>query len=336
MISLGRYLRDPDDAAQYVRALSLLVQGMELHTSAYDQEDYGRLRAALAGVQEKLVPEMSTPEMLALVAGAVHAFERYNRRTAERLHSQFVELRSIIATFSGAVASMVSASDASLVRLREIQTQLSAAEQIDDLRALRGRLSECLSGMASEVESHRNKSASSMARLAEGAQRLEGSINPPQGRIDPVTGLAERAEAEKALLQVETGGRQAIAVIFVLKRLQMMNSRFGYEAGNGVLASTAAYLGSGVNPEEGLYRWSGAALLAIIGRSVSPFQIRQEIGRLVTDMPEHEVTLGARTVMAPIAIGWTVFPVTRPVDRLVRQLDAFVESQSAENFHVAR
>jgi GGDEF domain-containing protein len=44
--------------------------------------------------------------------------------------------------------------------------------------------------------------------------------------------------------------------------VKQVNARFGYKAGDGLLAKLATYLGSAANPEQGLYRWSGPALLA--------------------------------------------------------------------------
>src|ERR1022692_3097454 len=90
-------------------------------------------------------------------------------------------------------------------------------------------------------------------------------------------GLPARAEAEAALSKVAGSGIQAVAVVFVMKRLKQLNSRFGYEAGNGLLAWLSTYLGSGANPEEGLFRWSGPALVAVIRRNVPLARIRQEL-----------------------------------------------------------
>ena len=332
MISLGKFLKGQDEReeAPYIRALSLLVQGMELHTLDYNKEDHEHFREGLARIQQELRPEIPTSELLVLVGGTVKVFEEYNQRTAGRLSSQFKELRSIIATFSSAVATMVSASDASLVRLREIQSRLSGAEKIDDLRILKTHLCECLSGMAAEVEEHKKNSAPGMARLAEGAQEFENSADRTHGRTasDHVTGLPTRTEAEAALSRVAGSGIQAVAVIFVMKRLKQLNSRFGYEAGNGLLAWLSTYLGSGANPEEGLFRWSGPALVAVIRRNVPLARIRQELASLIADMPPREITIGARRVAVPLSVGWMVFPVTA---RLVSQLDAFVDSQSAED-----
>jgi len=199
------------------------------------------------------------------------AFEEYSRRTAGRLRAQFSESQSIISVLGNAIAAMASGSDASLARLREIQSQLSAAERIDDMRDLKKHLCECLSGMAAEVEEHRKNSTRGMSRLAEGTQEFENSIDlaPRQVVFDPVTGLPARVEAEAALFKVADGGDAAMAMVLALKRLKHVNSQFGYGVGDSLLAKLSKYLRSSGHLDEGLYRWSGPALLAII-TGISP------------------------------------------------------------------
>lgn len=338
MISLAKYLRSQSDGDEppHIRAISLLVQGMELHTLDCNKEDHERFRSGLAELQQRLLPEIPDPDLFVLVGQIIKTFEAYNRQTTAKLRAQFSELQAIIAAFTTAVAAMVSASDTSLKRLGQIRTQLGSAETIEDLRLLKTHLCDCLNVMAREVEEHRKSSASGMQRLAEGARKLESSIQRTRPGTADVTGLPGRAEAETALTRVAAKGIPALAVLFALKLLKQVNSRFGDKVGDGLLERLSSYLASGVNPDEGLFRWSGPALLAIVTRPVPVDQVRREVGRLVASIPEYEVGIGARTAMIPVSVGWAVFPVTRPAERLIGQLDAFVASQNAEDAHVAR
>ena len=335
MISLGRFLRAHACAedASYVRALSLLLQGIELHTLEHNHEDYECFQAELSGVQRGLFPNIAIPWMFVLVGRAIKALEEYSRRTAGRLRAQFTELQSVTSALSNAITTMVWASEASLARLRAIQSQLSAAERMDDLRLVKKHLCECLNDMAADIEEHRDKSKGGRARLAEGAQEFENSIDRAQRRVvsDPVTGLPARAEAEAVLLKIADSGVAAVAVVLTLKRLKQMNSRFGHGVGDSLLAKLSTYLQSGASLEKGPYRWSGPALMAIITRNVSFDRIRHEIGGLVADMPEYQIAIGERMATILASVGWAVLPVTCPVDKLVRELDEFVVSQSSDD-----
>jgi GGDEF domain-containing protein len=342
LISLAKYLRsgsgsNNEAASSYVRAISLLLHGLELHTLDYDKEECERFRFELAQLQNRVQAGIPIPELLVLVGEAIGTFEAYNRQTSSKLRAQFSELQSIIAAFSRALAAMVSASDASLTRLGEIRSQLGSAESIGDLRVLKTHLCDCLNGMASEVEEHKRNSAAGMDRLAKGARELENSmLRAKRTELDSVTGLPARAEAEATLARVATSGVPGVAAVFALKRLTQVSSRFGSQVSDGVLARLAAYLGSGAKPEEGLYRWSEPALLAVLTRNASFDRIRREIGGLVSDMPEYEVQNGGRNATIPIAVGWTAFPVAQPVDRLIRQLEMFVKSQIPEDSYAAK
>jgi GGDEF domain-containing protein len=335
LISLGTFLRAHacDEDASYVRALSLLVQGIELHTLEHNQEDYECFQAELSGVQRGLFPKISIPWMFVLVGRAIKSLEEYSRRTAGRLRAQFTELQSITSAFSNAITTMVSASEASLARLRAIQSQLSAAERMDDLRLLKKHLCDCLNDMAADLEEHRNNSGCGRARRAQGAQEFEDSIDRAQRRVasDPVTGLRARAEGEAALSKIADSGIPAMAVVLTLKRLKQLNSRFGHGVGDSLLAKLSTYLQSGASLAEGPYRWSGPALMAIITRNVSFDRIRHEMGGLVADMPEYQIAIGERMVTILASVGWEVLPVTGAVDKLMRELDEFVVSQSSED-----
>jgi len=317
-----------------VRAIGLLLQGIELHTLDFNKEDYARFRTDMAKLQERLLPQVAEPQLYVLVGEIIKTFEAYNRQTSGKLRAQFSELQSIISTFTCAVAGMVSASDASLKRLGQIRAELGHAESIEDLRLLKTHLCDCLNSMASEVEEHRKHSACGMEKLAKGARELGNSMQRTVPS-DRVTGLPMRMEADAALVELAERA-DGVAVIFVLKRLRQVNARFGYEVGDGLLERLTTYLTSGTNPEQGLYRWSGRALLAVISRHEPIDHIRQEVGRLIANMPEYEVRIGPRIAMIPVTVGWSVFPVTRPVEKLISHLDAFINSQNEEDSYAGR
>ncbi len=339
MISLARYLKTKPEGEEtpYLRAIDLLLQGLELHTLDYNKEDHAHFQSELARLEERLSPELAGPDLLKLIGAVIRIFQTYNRQTGVKLRAQFAELQSIISTFTSAVAAMVSASDASLRRLGEIRSQLGTAETIEDLRTLKAHLSDCLNHMAGEVEQYRRNSAANMEGMAKGSRELEQSLQCTLRPVpDPVTGLAARPEAEGVLTRLALADSAAVAAIFVVKRLKQVNARFGREVGDALLSRLSTYLGSGMNSHERIYRWSGPALLAVITRDVSFDLIRRDIGRLIGAIPEYEVNVGPRTAIIPISVGWALFPVTRPAARFINQLDVFVNSQGTEDSYIAR
>jgi GGDEF domain-containing protein len=335
LISLSRYLNSGTGVASpsAIRAISLLIQGMGLHSLDQNKEDYDYLRSELTYLEQGLGEKTNEPELLIAVGQVLKTLETYNRRTAGRLRAQFAELQGIISTLSGAVGKMVSASDVSLGKLKGIQSEITGADQIEDLKRLKTHLSACLETIGQEVESHRYNSSSSLTALTAGLQEFESRVARVQTQVatDPVTGLPMRGEAETVLAKNAELSTKSVAVIFAIKRLKQVNIRFGYASGDGMLERLATYLGSAATPADGLYRWNGPALLAIFSRDFPFDRIRDDVRKLVTAIPEYEVRIGTRVAEVVMAVGWAIFPVTRPADKIVRQIDAFVASQLSED-----
>jgi GGDEF domain-containing protein len=334
LISLKRYLSGgrEEGANSAIRAVSLLIQGIGLHALDQNKVDYEGLRGDLTILGDQLSPKTTEAELLVIVGEVIKNLEAYNRRGAGRLRGQLAELQGIIAALGGAMAKMVSASDTSLDKLRDIRTALAATEQIEDLRRLKVNLSQCLDGIGMEVEAHKKQSSTGMAALNDGVLEFEKRRSHLQEKpaTDPVTGLQTRAEAENLLTEQASGNAPSVAVIFAVKRLKQVNTRFGYGAGDGLLERLATYLGS-ARPEDALYRWSGPALLSVIRRDMSFEKVRQDMRSLVAGIPEYEIRIGAaRVAMVITAVGWAAFPVAIPVEKLVAQLDGFVNSQISD------
>jgi GGDEF domain-containing protein len=337
MISIKRYLSAGrgEDANAAVRAVSLLIQGIGLHSIELNKEEFEGLRTELYSLDNRLGPKTTVPELLVIVGEALKTLEMYNRHALGRLRSQFLELQGIIGALSGGLASMVTGSDNSLDRLREIQAELSTTDQVEDLRRLKTNLSNCLEQLASEVEVQKKRSISGLDALNAGKGEFENRLARMQRTvsIDPATGLRARTEAEQSLIDSADLATPSVAVIFAVKRLKQVNIRFGYAAGDGLLERLATYMGT-ANPEDELYRWSGPALMMVIRRDVPFDRVREQMRRLVTGIPEYEVKIGARVAMIVMSVGWAAFPITGPAANLVAQLDGFVASQISEDAYV--
>ena len=339
MISLGKFLASPNrlEEASYLTAVGLLVEGIQAHSLDYNKEDHKRFCDDMFDLRGRMAPGMPVPELFVLIGEVIRSFEEYNRRTGGKLRAQTSELQAIVSTLTSAVAAMVFASDSSLVRLRQIQSQLEDTGNIEDLRQLKSSLGECLANMAAEIEEHRKQSASGMEMLAEGARGFNRSLAIAKWPMapDPVTGLPARAQAEAAITRLLGDGRAGLVAILTLQRLRQVNARYGYEVGDGVLATLSAYLRSAVNPRDELYRWSGPAVLIVVSRSVPIEVIRRKIARLAAEVPAHEIMTRHRSVVIPASVDWLLFPVAGAVEDIVRQLDGFVDSRHSEEASAA-
>ena len=196
----------------------------------------------------------------------------------------------------------------SIKRLQELQERIDQAAGIEDVRALRLELSDCLRSIRCEC----------------GGETGETKPAPKSPGVDSLTGLRLRAGAEEAMKAACGGGAHAYASLFVMDRIQVINSRFGIEIGNQVLRFFVQHLSGMLTPNDSLYRWSPVSFLALLDRRESPDQVRREIVRTMTQRREQTLEIGHRSVVLPVSSNWVVFPLfEQGYTETLGKLDAF-------------
>jgi GGDEF domain-containing protein len=320
-------LSKPQVGEQHLRILGLLIQAMGLHAIDSDSEEHQDFRSQLAGLEERITTNTPLPEVLEIIGQVVDSLELYNRQAGGRLRAQAAELRAMVGELAAGMARLVPTLP-SAGCLKTVPAAVAQAESLNDLRRLREQVSGCMEEIAASMELH------GPAELAEATREFESRVDKVRAP-DAVTGLPVKPAGQDALERAAGSGAPALAVVMVLKRYNQINLRFGPGIGDELLTNLCAYVKSAVNPEEGLFRWDGPTLLAIVRRTAALDRVRREIGRVLAAVPQHEVRIGSRAAMLSIALAWAVFPVSNPVERAFRQVDTFINEQIAEDPFVA-
>ena len=308
-----------------MHVVRVLVQGIGQHAVAGEADECLRFRESIKEVSDALVDDIAPADLLVHAGSVLSALESHNRRTTSRLHLQQMELQNMLKMLTSTVGIVSAVSDANVNRLNEIEMQVASASELDDVRMIKGKLSDCLSDIRKEAENQRKETGATIKQLTQGldeARQRSLSIleNPEQ---DVVTGLPLRPEAETALAQSGKGGPQSYVAVLVLDRLQTLNVRFGREAGDEVLAEFSRMIRKLLPPEDRIYRWSGAALLAIMPRAVSIERVRSEIGRIMETKLEHTIQTPSRSILLPVGARWTLFPMMAAPRLMYQKIDAF-------------
>jgi len=337
-ISLKKYLdsRPEQVASAALRMIHLLLQGIEMHAVKGDAADYDRFREDIRKVHESLGERPSASEVLVLAGSTLKALEEYNKQTSKYLHIQCGELQAMIGMLTKTMTAIATGGETSTSRLQTIESQLHKATMIEEFQTAKLRMSECLDNLRGEIVRQREHSTRAVTELKEALEQSQERITPkPTRRRDPVTGLHERAEAEAAMLAAAQENRRVYAVILILERLNLVNSRFGYAVGDQLLLFFTQHLAQGLSGADKLFRWSGPALLALLERPESTAKVREQIARVVSQRLTKNIQVGNRSVLLPVAADWTIFSLLeiRPVQLLFQQIDAFVhrDSSSAED-----
>lgn len=332
MISLRTYLlgdSDKDVESSYRRMIDLILQAISLHAVEGDQADYERFRSDMNAFAARLTPELSISERFVVVGEALRALEDYNRHTSRFLRIQNAELQNMITMLTQTVIAVGSSSETSVAGLQGIEKALEEARMVEDVRVVKAQLGECLQSVRGEAlrQKEEGKAAleSIQQELAQSQERLGGlSVG---SNLDPATGLPGKLEAEKALHEAASLSGTLFLLLAVVNRLEAVNARFGYAIGDQALAIVAEHFRGALHADDKLYRWNGPALLAVMSRKAAAGTVRDEVRRFAEKKLEKIFVIGSRSVLLPISVSWTIFPIARPVDALLRKVELFTAAQ---------
>lgn len=264
-----------------------------------------------------------------MAGSAIRAMEEYNLRVSRNLRARQIELQSIVAMLTESLTCIASASERSASRLHNIEKQLERASDIEDVRALKLRLAECLEELRDERNRQQEENHKHVAGLTSGLERSRRALTTTREHgtgLDPLTGLPERGEAERIMIEAMAEGRSVFAAIFVVDRVASINTRYGYAAGDQVILMMCQRLAQGFSVSDVLFRWTGPAFLLLLEREEAAIQVRSELARAVGMRMEKTLQIGGRTVLLPVTATWAVFPLSeeRSVEQLIHKIDSFV------------
>jgi GGDEF domain-containing protein len=271
-----------------------------------------------------------------VVGEVIRALGEYNRHTSKFLSIQSTELHKMIGMLTRTVIAVGTSSETSVARLQEIEKTMERARFLDHIRSVKAQLGDCLERVRGEAERHKAEGKALVETLQ---QQLADSKDLSAGaswlvNLDPATGLADKAEAQRALEQVANS--QEVSGMFVLiavvNRMQAVNARFGYAIGDQILGMVAEYFRRSLPTEDKLYRWQGPALLGILSRKVSLTLVRHEIRRFAEARLEKTFVVGERSIMLPVSTSWTVFPLIGPAEAMLRRIEIFTSAQVAHDY----
>ncbi|MBZ5619126.1 MAG: diguanylate cyclase [Acidobacteriia bacterium] len=341
MISIKKFLASNEAEESLMHMVKLLLQGMAEHSVEGDPEEYTRFRGSIDQVMRQLDEEISTAELLVLSGSALKSFEDYNQRTNTYLRLQSTEFQAMVKMLTSTVSAITAAGDTSVRQLQEIEKQVEAATEIEDVRQIRGRLSECLDGIRRETERQRVEIARTAQELNRGLESAKAGsaagaptevpAGPPPAPTDPVTGLPPRKAAEEVLARACQDDTPAYALAVAVDRIQILNTRFGYEVGDEILRYFAGFLKRQLPSTDLLFRWTGPILIALLSRPSSLARVRDEIGHMMEFKYQHTVRTVSRAILLPISTRWAVFPMMASPRMLIQKIDDFCSFQGSRD-----
>jgi GGDEF domain-containing protein len=300
----------PDTLLLVIGTLLDVVQSYSVVGNAAEHERFSQEIAKLRRVFEDLSPmapgraSVQCAEILLAVGGIKRAIEEYNEQMLQVINARTTEFQKILTVFADTVETIAWANDGTLTRLRDLKRQTAKALMPTELRTACLLVKECLDCVRQESISQREQAKQAIAKLryeldSRAAEALAAATTGP--RIDSLSGLPTRSEAELAISLEIQSGKGGFAVVFAVERVNLINARFGYAVGDQILQLFRQHLAENLGPADRLFRWSGPVFLALLDRSDVPEQVRAEVKRITAAKLETTVQIGARSVLLPVS-----------------------------------
>lgn len=312
MLSINPFLQPPRDRRVEAlhRVISVLLQGMALHSFSYDSTEFEAFQRALRKLRDEIAQVDDDDSAVILAGSAVRTLEEHQAAAERATTSRQNELEAAMALISDCLLAVGRVSERLALELKESERDTAAARSPAEIAAARARLGNCLEEIRVAVLRRRK------AALLASHRYLENEL-------DPVTGLPDSRKAVDALAAAWDQRSDYHAVIFAVRRLETINARYGFQAGDEILRVASHHLAGIFEGSRLLFRWRGPHLLALVNKQTEEYRIAPELHRLTSTRLQHTLAVKDREVILSISIGWTLVALeAKGVEEMIDSLDS--------------
>lgn len=313
-------------SSSLLRIISLLLEGCALHAVELDSEEHSNFRRSIRDIERRLEQAKYPDDLLILAGEANKTLQSYGQSVEKYIRVLTTEKHLAIKLLSESLLRVCNTSEQSAQALRGIEGDLNKAFQIDDVRALRGKLAEVVDGLCKEAERQEQQYRDLKDRVSESTANAAGPH-------DQVTGLPTLKHAEARIAELAASGHPGFVIAFFLKNVDVVNRRFGFDAGDKVLQRFAKYLGKNLSGNDQLFRWRGPCFVVAAERFDAIELVKAEADRVASRGPEQEVESEGKSMVFRLTAATRVFLVTKNNDvvDLSNKLDRFAAEQFKES-----
>ncbi len=192
-------------------------------------------------------------------------------------------------------------------------------------------LTDHVKNLRAEIERERKLYEQGVANLKTALTEFQDDAKsapaPDAERKDPITGLPERQAAEAAIHRAIQEQRHLFVAVFVIERLGMINTRFGYSVGNQVFHLYSKHLAQSLQQHDELYRWTGPGFIALIERGGDEAAARSDVLAISSKRFSRMIDAGSRSVLLSIGTTSTLFSVKgASAESLVESIEEFTRT----------
>jgi GGDEF domain-containing protein len=212
-----------------------------------------------------------------------------------------------------------------------LQNRLASAPPASELEPFRQAINETLAATRADVlglkQGISDLISSSIARIKHADRESAGAAAAARaGAADQLTGLPTRASAEAEISKLYAQLPDSLLALFVVRRLQLINRKFGFSRGDQMLVRVVQHLARELESCGNLFRWTSSSFLAVAAPDAPVSHLRSK----VQQMGLHRLTLTmeweGRTALVPVSLDSRIISLSdhASADALCQALDATV------------
>ncbi len=211
-------------------------------------------------------------------------------------------------------------------RWNRVEQQIKAISSRDDLEVTKARLCADVAVARAEALQERQKISTlfsgALAKLeVPAAGDILASPEESGAKLDQLTGLPTRAYAEAELARLHGEDSDTYVTLFVVKRLALINAKFGYARGDQVLMKVVAHLAQALPDFRHFFRWAPCAFLTLAPPDTTYKELRSKVQMIELARLAPTLEWEGRSAMVPVAMDCRILSVkdfTAPSDLFAR------------------
>jgi GGDEF domain-containing protein len=317
----------PDHPAAYadlLRAFSLLIEALAIHSPNLDALAYASFRDAIRSLRNQI--EKHPDQAFPLTGRIVQLFEMYSRGLEKETQQDAAQMREAVSTAMETAIALADPCCPALGRCALAEKALERKPHGEELREFNSRLKESLSNLSAESAERRKTFAELSQASAHPQSSAQAQLQAGLGNLeemDPITGLPGMAGAELAIAGVLAAPAGSYLGIFTVERLNAVNARYGFGTGDRLMLEFAQELAQHFSGSDRLFRWRGPTMMALVKRTGRVLDVRTEMGRLASAKRDTALNLQGREVYMSIAVRSTVISLAegRPFASILETLN---------------
>ena len=315
-VTIGRYLalarkKGPGEAAADREGMSEFcartLEQVEQHAICAVESGAEEFRAGIRKIRDTLAAGAPEGGFSTLGDSVSTTLEAYGTWIKEAQRRQAAELNRMFSSLNQTVAVLSSGSHRSIANLRQIEKSLERASAVNDIVALKSRLSECLVHIREETARQREDVAHNLTTLSQTVTEARRRIRGTQ------SDLPGRDEAERALAEAMNRPAGQFAAVFALERFHLIASRFGDQAVGAALADLGRAMMARIADPKQLFRWNAGSLLLMMQRDDAAEPVG-EIHKADDSAIESSLEVGERVAVLSLKNRWTLLKLTELPD----------------------